>query len=467
MVFSSFGFLIFFLPCVLLINRWLPLTWSNIFLFFASLLFYFLGEGQLVGLLVLSITWNYILALITDNNTGSIKKVILALGISGNLLLLAYYKYFGFMVESLGLTAVLPSTAYQDIVLPIGISFFTFQGISYLVDVYRGTHPSERSYVKLGLYISFFPQLIAGPIVKYKEIHSYLSKRAMTREGLYGGSQRFIRGLAKKILIADQLALVADQIFATDTGNLPCVLAWLGVLTYALQIYYDFSGYTDMAIGMGKMFGFKIPENFNHPYTARSVREFWQRWHISLSSWFKDYLYIPLGGNRKGATRTYLNLLIVFFLTGLWHGASFSFIAWGLLHGLFMIVERSFGKLNFKWPRWISHLYLLLVVGVLWIFFRVESFSEALIYVQRLIVSPDTEDFSALMYLNNYVLFVIAIAVLFTGPLRNKLSSLIHSNTNATIQYTLLTSTLSFGLLVVTLSQMSVSSYSPFIYFRF
>ncbi len=467
MVFSSFSFLIFFLPLVLLINRWLSLTWSNVFLFLTSLLFYFLGEGQLVGLLILSITWNYILAIITDIKSGSLKKAALSIGISGNLLLLAFYKYFGFIVQSFGLTEVLPTTSYQDIVLPIGISFFTFQGISYLIDVYRGTHRSERSYIKLGLYISFFPQLIAGPIVKYKEINSYLSKRVMTVEGLYSGSQRFIRGLAKKIIIADQLALVADQIFATDVVNLPSSMAWLGVLTYALQIYYDFSGYTDMAIGMGKMLGFKIPENFNHPYTARSVREFWQRWHISLSSWFKDYLYIPLGGNRKGAIRTYINLLIVFFLTGLWHGASVSFIVWGLLHGLFMILERRFGRMNFKWPSWISHLYLLMVVGVLWIFFRVEKINEALVYLQRLIMSPESADFSALMYVNPYVFFIITLGVLFSGPLRSKLSSLIYSKISNENQYTLMTSTLTLGLFVFTLSQMFVSSYSPFIYFRF
>ena len=463
MVFSSFSFLLLFLPLVLLVNRWLSLTWSNIFLFLLSLLFYFLGEGRLVGLLILSISWNYGIALGLGRRFP--KKPIISLGIAGNLLLLAYYKYFSFILQSLGLDSY--SSQYSEILLPIGISFFTFQGISYLIDVYRQEHPPEKSFVKLGLYISFFPQLIAGPIVKYKDLVSYLSNRRMTTDDIFSGSQRFIRGLAKKILIADQLALVADQIFTTDASTLPCSLAWIGVLVYALQIYYDFSGYTDMAIGMGKMLGFKIPENFNHPYIAKSVREFWQRWHISLSSWFKDYLYIPLGGNKLSPSRTYINLLIVFFLTGLWHGASFSFILWGLLHGFFMIIERVFSNFFSKWPHWLSHLYLIIVVGLLWILFRIESYSEALIYFKRLFVSPKISDSMAWMHINPYVLFIIGIAILFSSPLRQKLSTKLTRKINNKTQLTLLSSGLTLCLLVITLSQMSVSNYSPFIYFRF
>ena len=435
------------------------------FLFLMSLLFYFLGEGPLVGLLIASITWNYLIALGLDKSYQLPRKPLVTLGITGNLLLLGYYKYFIFLLESLGLESF--ATAYSPILLPIGISFFTFQGISYLIDVYRQGHPPEKSYVKLGLYISFFPQLIAGPIVKYKDLVTYLSDRRMTTDDIYSGSQRFIRGLAKKILIADQLALVADQIFASDTATLPCSLAWLGVLVYALQIYYDFSGYTDMAIGMGKMLGVKIPENFNHPYIAKSVREFWQRWHISLSSWFKDYLYVPLGGNRISANRTYINLLIVFFLTGLWHGASFSFILWGLLHGFFMIMERIFSSFFSKWPAWLSHLYLIIVVGLLWILFRIESYSEALTYFKRLFIAPQETEGIAWIHINPYVFFVIAIGLLFSVPIRQNISTLISTKIKSPQQFALLSSATALCLLVVTISQMTVSTYSPFIYFRF
>lgn len=465
MVFSSFSFLLLFLPLVLFVNKWLSLTWSNIFLLITSLLFYFLGEGHLVSLLILSITWNYLIAFGIEDNLRLPRKTLVIVGITGNLLLLAYYKYFIFILKSIGLDSY--ASAYSPILLPIGISFFTFQGISYLIDVYRQGHPPEKSFIKLGLYISFFPQLIAGPIVKYKDLATYLSNRQMTSGDIYSGSQRFIRGLAKKILVADQLALIADQIFAINTSMLPCSLAWLGILLYALQIYYDFSGYTDMAIGMGKMLGFKIPENFNHPYTARSVREFWQRWHISLSSWFKDYVYIPLGGNKINNTRTYVNLLVVFFLTGLWHGASFSFILWGLLHGFFMIMERKFSSFFSKWPNWLSHLYLIVVVGFLWMLFRIESFSEALMYYKRLFVAPQETDSLVWINVNYYVLFVITVGLLFSTPIRRKISMALKNKLKNQQQFELLSSGLTLGLFVITLSQMTVSTYSPFIYFRF
>lgn len=465
MVFSSFLFLFLFLPLVVVINRHLPIKYSNLFLLLASLLFYFAGEGLLVFILIGSIAWNYIFGLLigTDEKDHT-SKVLLFLGVLGNLALLFYYKYIGFIIESSFLKNWISSSVYSEVILPVGISFFTFQGLSYLVDVYRKVEPATFDYIKLGLFISFFPQLIAGPIVKYKELASYLSERTITTEGMVEGSQKFLRGLAKKVLLADSLALVADAVFVTDYGSLPTLLAWLGLLCYTLQIYYDFSGYSDMAIGLCLVLGFKIPENFSHPYAAQSVREFWRRWHISLSTWFRDYLYIPLGGNRKGSGRTYFNLLLVFFVTGLWHGANYNFIVWGLLHGFFMILERVFPSFFEKIPGIFRHLYLLTIVSLAWVFFRTDTFAGALCYFKALFRYEVRGDWLALLHINYYMGCVILLSVILIFPVRLWLRKVLSFSCDSRpIANYLCYLSLAF----ICMMEMTVSDYSPFIYFKF
>jgi len=465
MVFSSFLFLFIFLPLVVVINRYLPLKLSNLFIFIVSLFFYYVGEGILVCLLTGSILWNYIFGLtISGATNNALTKTYLLIGVFGNLALLLYYKYFGFLVESTFLKKWIATSAYSDIILPIGISFFTFQGLSYLVDVYRKVVPATADPIKLGLFISFFPQLVAGPIVKYKELASYLSDRNITTPGMVTGSQKFIRGLAKKVLIADNLAILSDAIFISEYSSLPTVLAWLGILCYTLQIYYDFSGYSDMAIGLCLVMGFKIPENFNHPYIAQSVRDFWRRWHISLSTWFRDYLYFPLGGNRKGSGRTYLNLLIVFLLTGLWHGANFNFILWGLIHGGFMILERKFPAMLASMPRIIRHLYLLIVVSFTWVLFRTTSLSAASAYLLALASFDNSGDWLPLLQFNYLSIFIISVAIILIFPTRLKITELLSFNTKTN---PLVHHAAYLGLAMLCIMEITVSDYSPFIYFKF
>lgn len=468
MVFSSYIFLFAFLPLVIVINRFLSVRISNVFLLLSSLLFYVCGESLLVLILAASILWNYTFGLLLDASSSQ-KKLITGIAIGGNLFLLCYYKYFGFLVENTFLSGIISESRYSDIVLPLGISFFTFQSISYLVDIYRNTNVAEKSIIRLGLYISFFPQLVAGPIVKYKELAVYLKERSATLDDTVAGIFKFIRGLAKKILIADNLALVADQIFATAPGELPTALAWLGMLLYSLQIYYDFSGYSDMAIGLCLIFGFKIPENFNYPYLSKSVREFWRRWHISVSTWFKEYLYIPLGGNRLGTTRTYFNLFIVFLLTGLWHGASWNFILWGLVHGFFMIAERLLSMKAITVPSFFKRLYLLVVVCFAWIIFRIESLTDALAYYRSLFSFNVESDWYAAVLITPYFIFLMGLALLFVFPLRTKADSLIKKlvvNNRPSLHMALCSVGYLF-LAAICIMEMTTSSFSPFIYFKF
>ncbi|MCJ7713136.1 MBOAT family protein, partial [Candidatus Bathyarchaeota archaeon] len=353
--------------------------YRNFFLLLASLIFYAWGEGILVLLMLFSISINYIggiaISYFLKKNI-QISKVVLGLTIAVNLALLFYYKYANFIVENLQELGVFTGYKQASIFLPIGISFFTFQGISYLVDVYREETIVQRKLFHLGLYISFFPQLIAGPIVRYHDVAQQIVQRSITVSLFTEGIIRFVRGLAKKVILANNAALIADQVFSIPASQLSISSAWLGIICYTIQIYFDFSGYSDMAIGLGKMLGFNFKENFNYPYISISIQDFWRRWHISLSTWFRDYLYIPLGGNRKGISKMYRNLVIVFFVTGLWHGASWNFIFWGLFHGSFLILEKS-KILNTKnWPIALQHLYALIVVMVGWVFFRAETMTE-------------------------------------------------------------------------------------------
>ena len=386
MIFSSVTFLFLFLPLVLMASFLSGKKHRNLLLFAASLLFYIWGEGGYILLLLSSIATTFILGRRIEKCSGRQKKFLLGLGIFCNLLPLFIFKYLHFTLATLApilFSSDQTSWQIENIHLPAGISFFTFQAISYLIDVYRRVAPAEQNLLNCGLYISMFPQLIAGPIIRYHDIAKQLHQRVVTISGFAAGAERFTFGLAKKVLLADPLGVKADQIFNLPLHELSMGDAWLGAVCFTLQIYYDFSGYSDMAIGLGKMFGLKFPENFNYPYISRSMREFWRRWHISLSTWLRDYLYFPLGGSRKGSSRTIANLLLVFLLCGLWHGANWTFIVWGLWHGAFLIFERLFPmqKKGFLLQS-IGWIYTTLVVIIGWVLFRSASLTEAWEYLQ-------------------------------------------------------------------------------------
>jgi alginate O-acetyltransferase complex protein AlgI len=346
MLFTEPVFWFLFLPLLLSLHFLVVRPQRNLLLLLASLLFYAWGERSFVFVMLASIAFNYVVGLWIDTRRGvrsRERRWPLAVGVAGNLLLLAAYKYANVLADQLSAVFValgLPGLELEPIHLPIGISFFTFQGMSYVIDIHRGETPVQRHPLRLALYISMFPQLIAGPIVRYGRIATQLVERTIDRRGFADGVRRFTVGLGKKVLIANSVALPADTIFALPPDQLTTAAAWLGIVCYTLQIYFDFSGYSDMAIGLGRMFGFRFPENFNYPYVAESVTEFWRRWHMTLSNWFRDYLYLPLGGNRLGRVRLAANLFTVFFLCGLWHGASWTFVVWGLYHGVLLSLER-------------------------------------------------------------------------------------------------------------------------------
>ncbi|GJM33716.1 MAG: alginate O-acetyltransferase [Saprospiraceae bacterium] len=476
MLFSSLLFLYVFLPVVLLLILLSPRRWHNGILLVASLFFYTWGGVSYSILLLGSILVNYLVGKgIGHAATKAKKKRWLVLGLAVNLALLVAFKYAHFLVENLNLLFnEKDQLTLHPIALPLGISFFTFQAISYLVDVYAKRTPAQQNLPRLALYISLFPQLIAGPIVRYHDIADQIRQRSLSWVLFASGIERFILGLGKKVLLANNFAQLADDIFAVAPENLDPLTAWVGLIMYSLQIYFDFSGYSDMAIGLGRMFGFHIPENFNFPYIARSIREFWRRWHISLSQWFRDYLYIPLGGNRYGPVRTYFNLLIVFFLTGLWHGASWNFVIWGLLHGFFMIIERlGFERFLARLGWGISHVYTLLVVLLAWVFFRAPDLPHALGYLQALFQpGPATGfHFDLAFYFGYELCMALALALLAATPLFRWM----HQQFNARLAkapsllgiYDVFTS---LGLMVIFLyctMNLVTSAYNPFIYFRF
>jgi len=404
------------------------------------------------------------------------------MGVSLNLLLLIIFKYANFIIENLNIWFSfinIPSIENQSIALPVGISFYTFQSLSYLVDIYRKETKVQKNILRLGLYISLFPQLIAGPIVRYHDIANQLENRSVSYKKFSYGAQRFLLGLGKKVLIANNFAYVADNIFTMMPSELSATAAWLGIISYTFQIYFDFSGYSDMAIGLGSIFGFKIPENFNFPYIARSIKDFWRRWHISLSTWFRDYLYIPLGGNRKGGVRTYLNLFIVFFLTGLWHGASWNFVVWGMIHGLFLVLERIGGDkyLNKLWKP-LQHIYALFVVVIAWVLFRAENFQYAWDYYKAMFGFNDSHSglYELSKYLNNEFYLVLFVAVLASTQIfknakdwLEKYSKTLTGNGQIIVQstFSFLVICFYFGILILCSSYLLSDTYNPFIYYRF
>ncbi|MDD6799141.1 MAG: MBOAT family protein [Firmicutes bacterium] len=463
MVFSSTVFLFIFLPLVYLLNLVIPsVKVKNIMLTAASLLFYAFGEPIYILLMIFSITLNYFLGLAAGSSDRKKAKTSLVFAIVINLLMLGVFKYAGFAVESFNALTRL-SVPVPQIRLPIGISFFTFQALSYVIDVYKGDAPPQKSYLCVMLYISFFPQLIAGPILKYHDVAAQIENRVITLDKTVIGVRRFICGLAKKLLIANTAGFITDTLFAADPGTLGAAAAWLGAVSYCLQIYFDFSGYSDMAIGLGHIFGFQFLENFNYPYVSQSIQEFWRRWHISLSTWFKEYLYIPLGGNRKGKLRTGLNKLIVFFCTGLWHGASLNFIVWGLFHGLFIMLESygviPVGKCRFRPLR---HIYTLLVVCVGFVIFRAETMEQALVYLRTMFTgfsggSVALNSFTSL--LSPYNLTILGAGLVLSAPVKN-----LFRDNAATRAVSYAGSLVLLLICIITLSSMT---YNPFIYFRF
>ena len=483
MVFSSITFLFFFLPAVLILYWLSGKTARNIILLVASLLFYSWGEGIYVLLMLASIAINFSGGLlIAESRSLAVGRLFLFLSVTLNLLILGFFKYANFIVENLNVLLTYCSLAVielEPVRLPIGISFFTFQALSYIIDVYRKKVRPQRNIINLALYISLFPQLIAGPIVRYNTIADEIENRSTTMNDLAEGIQRFLFGLGKKILLANPLAAVADKIFMLPDTELTMPLAWLGTLCYTLQIYFDFSGYSDMAIGLGRMFGFHFLENFNYPYISKSIREYWQRWHISLSSWFKDYLYIPLGGSRVGPVRTYFNLLIVFLLCGFWHGASWTYVVWGLYHGFFLVLERtSFGSLTSRlWsPLRVLLTFLILMIG--FVIFRSDTLPGAISYLAVMLGAKQTSlDTSILsLYADHKARFEISVALLLALPvypriLRLKQLLLERTSGGGNIA---VSATVHLGQLLffVTISYFAVISlaagvYNPFIYFRF
>jgi len=471
MIFSSILFVFLFLPIVLGVHFIIAKNYRNLFILISSLFFYAWGEHLLVLLMMGSICINYvignIIAELQIKNKPIQTKMALVFGVTINLLILGYYKYVHFLIDTLSQLGFKLDVDFYNVTLPIGISFFTFQSISYLIDVYRKIVGGQKSLINLGMYIALFPQLIAGPIVRYADISKEIVNRKISSSLFKIGIKRFIGGFAKKILIANNVGLIADQVFAISPSELSTSLSWIGIICYSLQIYYDFSGYSDMAIGLGKMLGFNFKENFEHPYISKSIREFWRRWHISLSTWFRDYVYISLGGNRKGKYWTYANLLIVFSLTGLWHGASWNFVIWGLFHGVFIIIERlNVIKLPSK-LNVLSRGYTLLVVIIGWVFFRAENLEYGLHFIRKMFSFTSGGNNYPYIFLNNYVYAVFLIGIAFSLPLREfierKVDSLIKDKT------AILTLKYSFYILIfiISITELAQTTYNPFIYFRF
>ncbi len=458
MLFTSPTFLFVFLPVVLATYYLAPRPLKNTLLLLFSLFFYAWGEFGYVLLMVASIVVNFLLGRLLKPG----HKGWLTLGIVLNLLPLVFFKYYQFLLTELGFEL------NTDIHLPLGISFFTFQAMSYLIDVYREETPAETNLFNLGLYIALFPQLIAGPIVRFKTINTQIRQRLHSHSLFISGVERFVFGLSKKLLIANPLGLVADNILALPAEQVDGPMAWLAMISYTLQIYFDFSAYSDMAIGLGRMFGFKFLENFNYPYIAQNIQEFWRRWHISLSGWFRDYLYIPLGGNRKGPLRTYFNLVMVFFLCGLWHGASWSFVVWGLYHGLFLVIERlGLARLLERFYAPFRHVYTLLVVIFGWVFFRVEALPDALALQAKMLFLTDTAPL-----INGYQHFVspqfyvaLIAAVILSTSVAKKFS--MADARQVPTAWILPRHLLVMLLLLVNFAVISASTYNPFIYFRF
>ena len=474
MVFSSITFLLYFLPFVFLLYHVIGKRYKNAFLLITSILFYSWGAPKFIFVILATTLLDFFLVKAMEKSENEARrKTLMVFSICMNLGLLFYFKYCNFFVDNLNHLCSLfhlKPISLLNIVLPIGISFYTFESLTYMIDVYRRVHKPLDNFWNYQLYIILFPKLIAGPIIRYHEIADQMTDRSMqeTVDDKLAGFFRFTLGLSKKVFIANTMAQFADATFNAPTSDLTAATAWIGVLAYTFQIYFDFSGYSDMAIGLARIFGFRFPENFNNPYTSQSITEFWRRWHITLGSWMKNYLYIPLGGNKGSLTKTYFNLWLVFLASGFWHGASWTFVFWGIYHGSFLVLERVF-LLEFyrKIGKMPATLITFLLVAIGWVFFRAESLHHAFIIVNQLFsvdyrIPPG--------YFNNQFLFYLVLAVVFSFFTYFKKGERIQIkvfSTTTGLSGTLAYSFVACVLFTLAIASIASSDFNPFIYFRF
>ena len=468
MVFSSLEFLYYYLPLCFFIYFIIPakyLALRNAALFFVSLIFYGWSEPIYISIMLFSTVVDYICGYIVSKHRNSYPKkakVALISSVVINLSVLTFFKYFDFIVNTISLVPFIPKIEPLGLTLPVGISFYTFQTMSYTIDIYMGNASVQKNILSFGSYVTMFPQLIAGPIVRYKDVDASLRSRIHSVERVTKGAARFICGLAKKVLLANTSGAMYERMLENNSASPSVLTSWLGIIFFAFQIYFDFSGYSDMAIGIGQILGFKFPENFNYPYISANVTEFWRRWHITLSTWFREYVYIPLGGNRKGKGRTYFNLLVVWFLTGLWHGASWNFVLWGLYFCLLLIIEKSFLlKVFSRFPKFVSHLYLLLAVLFGWFLFISCDLNEPLTYLASMFKAPLYSSVGVYDLVRSIGL--ILILCIASTPIPNKLYKKVADKKAIRI---LLCVLLPLVLLLCT-AYLVDSSYNPFLYFRF
>ena len=466
MVFSSTIFLCIFLPIVLLGYYICPKKGRNLFLLIASLVFYAWGEPKYVLLMMLSITINYVFGLLMEKNRQNTRrlKLMLVLSVVIDLALLCFFKYTDFVISNIN-AAFDTGFDLLKLALPIGISFYTFQAMSYTIDVYRGDVKVQRNIIDFGMYISMFPQLIAGPIVRYADVEGQLRERSVTMQDLSEGAMRFIVGLGKKVLLANQIGALWSEIYALG-GHSSALTAWIGAVAFTFQIYFDFSGYSDMAIGLGRMFGFKFPENFCYPYQSVSITDFWRRWHITLSTWFREYLYIPLGGNRRGLARQALNLFIVWTLTGFWHGAGWNFILWGLYYFVILLLEKLFMlKALDKAPKLLRHIYSLLLIVIGWVIFACDDITVLLPYLGSMFGANGALGGMDLYWLTTKAVLLVICAIASTELPKKLMASCTGSlGEKPAFAVKAVPALLLLGLSMVFLIG---DSYNPFLYFRF
>lgn len=468
MVFSSIVFLFTFLPITLILYYISPRKMKNIVLLLISLIFYAWGEPVYVFLMMFTTVFDYLIGLLINKyRRNKIKsKRIFIFAVLVNLGILGFFKYYGFVIENINGVFSL-NIGYNQLPLPIGISFYTFQTLSYVIDVYLDKVKVQKSLISFGLYVTMFPQLVAGPIVRYTDIDYQLKHRTHSMNKFGEGVDRFIQGLSKKVLLANNIGMIFTSIQQYDASEISVLTAWLAIAAYTLQLYFDFSGYSDMAIGLGKMLGFDFIENFNYPYISKSVTEFWRRWHISLGSWFREYVYIPLGGNRCSTIFQLRNLCIVWFLTGLWHGADWNFILWGLYYGLILIIEKFLLKdILEKMPGFIQHIYTMVLVMIGWTFFGIESIQKSLEYIKVMFFLNGNKiiDSTFIYYLHTNLILLI-ILILCSTPIVNKVFKKIIQN--GRMEGVTLAVTVQFVLLFLSIAYLVNETYNPFLYFRF
>lgn len=456
MVFSSLIFIFRFLPIFFISYFFTPNKYKNLSLLIFSLIFYTFGEPKYFPLMIASIIVDYIISIIIENNFENRRKCkfLLILSIIFNIGMLFFFKYYNFFIENMNL---LFNTSINTIkvALPLGISFYTFQTLSYTIDVYRGKFNAERNIIDFGAFVSLFPQLIAGPIVKYSDINKEIKDRSISFSNIEEGLEEFIIGLSKKVLIANNIGMLWNEISNKNIESISMPLAWISILAFAFQIYFDFSGYSSMAVGLGKILGFNFPINFNFPYISRSISEFWRRWHITLGSWLKEYIYIPLGGNRVSKKRLFFNLLLLWFLTGFWHGAEYNFILWGIYFFIFIYLEKLFlSKILNKYIIF-SHIYTVFILLIGWCIFAITDLNTLRVYIGKLFTFDLTLDY--IFYLRNYIIIFI-ICIVSSTPLIQKFYNKMNKNIRTVII---------FILFLLSIAYLVDSSYNPFLYFRF